>query len=135
GLGTPIGGTFIIFPTLRPFAEPARVESAGLTEADLLLALGTDANEAIYEEVDPINRSASARFQLNFTYRVKIDGLVSSFNLGAFGLREGSERLYLGSRLLQRNVDYTIDYEIGTVSLNDAQNLFATSPGAELRAT
>src|SRR5690606_24743669 len=27
------------------------------------------------------------------------------------------------------------DYEIGTVSLNDAQNLFATSPGAELRAT
>ncbi|MBR9991361.1 MAG: hypothetical protein KFH98_16475 [Gemmatimonadetes bacterium] len=130
-----IGGTYIVFPTLRPFAQPAPVESEQFSAADLLLELGTDANEAIYEEVDPVNRAASSRFQLNFKYRVKVEGLRSSFSLGAFGLREESERLSLGSRRLERGVDYSIDYEIGVVTLNDPQGLFALSPNAELRAT
>jgi hypothetical protein len=130
-----IGGTYIVFPTLRPFAAPAPVQSARVTAADLLAALGRDANDAIYDDIDPVTRAASARFQLNFRYRVKVDGIVSSFSLGAFGLREGSERMYLGSRLLERNVDYNIDYEIGTVTLLNPGALFATSPGADLRAT
>ena len=133
--GSPIGGTYIVFPTLRPFAEPAPVASEQLSAEDLLLELGADANESIYEEVDPVNRAASARFQLNLAYRVKVDGLVSSFSLGAFGLREESERLFLGSRRLERGIDYNIDYEIGLITLSDPQGLFATSPGAELRAT
>ncbi|HSJ32844.1 MAG TPA: cell surface protein SprA, partial [Longimicrobiales bacterium] len=133
--GTSIGGTYIVFPTLRPFAEPGPVPSEQLSAAEVALELGVDANDAIYEEVDPVNRAASSRFQLNLKYRVKVDGVVSSFSLGAFGLREDSERLFLGNRRLERGVDYNIDYEIGTVSLTDPQALFATSPGADLRAT
>jgi hypothetical protein len=135
GATAAIGGTFIVFPTLRPFAAPAPVQSERLSADDLLAALGRDANDAIYEDVDPVTRVAAARFQLNFRYRVKVEGIVSSFSLGAFGLREGSERLYLGARLLERNVDYAIDYEIGAVTLLNPGALFATSPGADLRAT
>ncbi|HEX2168554.1 MAG TPA: hypothetical protein VHG09_15065, partial [Longimicrobiales bacterium] len=135
GSASPIGGTYIVFPTLRPFAAPADVESEQLSAEDLLLELGADANDAIYGEVDPVNRAASARFQLNFVYRVKMDGVISSFSLGAIGLREDSERLFLGSRRLERGIDYNIDYELGLVTLSDPQGLFATTPGAELRAT
>ena len=132
---TPIGGTFIFFPTLRPFLAPAPLASVRLSAADLAASLGRDANEDIYDDPDPIAREAAARFRLNFRYRVKVEGLVTSFNLGAFGIREESERIYFGGRLLQKDVDYTIEYEIGTVTLTDAATLFAAAPNAELRAT
>jgi hypothetical protein len=135
GIGSPIGGTFIVFPTLRPFAEPAPVPSARLGAADMARALGRDANFAIYDDPDPVGRASSSRFRLNFDYRVKVDGLVSSFSLGAFGIREGSERLVLGTRGLERNIDYTIDYDVGVVMLTNPQALFGTMPGAEIRAT
>jgi hypothetical protein len=135
GIGTPIAGTFLIFPTLRPFAQPGPLQSARLSAADLQAALGRDANAAIYSEPDPVTRAASGRFRLNFNYRVRVEGLVTSFSLGAFGIREGSERLYLGSRLLERNVDYTIEYDVGVVMLLDARTLLGTMPGAEIRAT
>ncbi|HUF49597.1 MAG TPA: hypothetical protein VMN60_02110 [Longimicrobiales bacterium] len=135
GSGSPIGGTYIVFPTLRPFFEPAPVASVRMSAADVQAALGRDANAAIYEDPDPVTRAASSRFRLNFSYRVRVEGLVTSFNLGAFGIREGSERLFLGGRLLQRDIDYTIEYEIGTVTLLDAPTLFATAPNAEIRAT
>ncbi|MGQ0815498.1 MAG: hypothetical protein ACT4O1_13755 [Gemmatimonadota bacterium] len=130
-----IGGTYLILPTLRPFFEPAPVTSIGLSAADAKLALGSNANSTIYDDVDPTAREGSTRFRLNFAYRVAIEGLVSSFNLGAFGIREASERIQVGSKILQAGVDYNIDYEIGMVTLTDPQTLFATEPDAEIRAT
>lgn len=130
-----ITGTFVILPTLRPFLEPGPVGSAHLTANDAKLALGTDANNAIYNDLDPITRDGAARFRLNFQYRVKMEGLVSSFNLGAFGLREESERIMIGDKALVRGQDYNIDYDIGMVTLTDPQTLFATNPGAQIRAT
>jgi hypothetical protein len=135
GLGTPIGGTFVIFPTLQPFAQPGPLPGSRLSAAELQAALGRDANTAIYNEQDPVTRGASGRFRLNFNYRVRVEGMVTSFSLGAFGIREGSERLYLGDRLLQRNVDYSIEYDVGVVMLLDARTLLANTPGAEIRAT
>jgi hypothetical protein len=130
-----ISGTFVVFPALQPFLDPAAVRSQNLSAVDLKNALASDANSAIYNEVDPVNRAAAARFKLNFDYRVRADGLASSFNLGAFGIRDESERITLGSQLLQRGVDYEIDYDIGQLTLRDAATLFATHPGAELSAT
>ena len=133
--GTPkIGGTFVILPALRPFFEPGPLGSANLSAAEAKLALGADANRTIYEDVDPINREGAARFRLNFKYRVRIDGLISSFNLGALGIREESERITIGNKQLERGVDYNIDYEIGLVTLTNAPSLFATNPGQEIRA-
>lgn len=130
-----IGGTYIVFPTLQPFLDPPPGASAGLTEAEARAALGADANGVIYENADPVVRDGGGRFRLNFHYRVKVDGLVSSFSLGQFGIRENTERLQIGDRVLERGIDYAIDYEVGTVTLNDAPALFAASPGAEIRAT
>lgn len=133
--GTPIAGTFVIFPTLRPFATPPPVPSEGLSADDALAALGPDANPRIYDEPDPVARESAGRFRLNFTYRLRADGLVSSFSLGALGIREGSEQLTFGGRRLERNLDYQIDYELGQVTLLDPQGLFGPNPSAQLRAT
>ncbi|HSL71713.1 MAG TPA: hypothetical protein VK864_15810, partial [Longimicrobiales bacterium] len=130
-----VSGTYVIFPSLQPFLKPGPVPSAGLSEIDAQAVLGTDANRTIYEDGDPINRESGGRFRLNFRYRLKVEGAVSSFNLGAFGIRENSERLYIGDRQLDPNTDYTIDYDLGTVTLNDAPGLFAANPGAQIRAT
>jgi hypothetical protein len=135
GPGTPIGGTFIVLPTLRPFAQPAPLASLRIGADDLAAALGRDANVAIYDDPDPVTRAGSGRFRLTFAYRVRVEGVISSFSLGAFGVREGSERLTLGGRLLERNLDYTIDYDVGMVMLTDAQRLLGTAPDTEIRAT
>jgi hypothetical protein len=132
--GSTISGTFIVFPATQPFMAPGPVPSRGLTAEQLAIELGVNANSAIYNEVDPVNREAAARFKLTFKYRVKADGLASSFSLGAIGIREESESITLGNRRLLRGVDYEIDYDIGQLTLRDPQTLFATNPGAELRA-
>ncbi len=127
-----VTGTFVIFPTLEPFRAPPPVPSAGLDAAAAQALLGADANATIYDNTDPVTRESAGRFRLNFSYRVQVEGVVSSFSLGQFGIREGSEVVQLGDRRLQRDIDYTIDYELGQINLNDAQALFGANPNAQL---
>jgi len=47
--------------------------------------------------------------------------------LGAFGIRDGSERIFLGDRLLTQGVDYEIDYDVGQVRLLEARLALALS--------
>ncbi|MBI4540533.1 MAG: cell surface protein SprA [Gemmatimonadetes bacterium] len=131
----PVSGTFIVLPTLRPFLEPPPLPSLGLSAAQTRIVLGADANRRIYETVDPFERENAGLFRLTMPYRVKSEGVVSMFALGAIGLRDGSERIWAGNRLLERGQDYTIDYDIGQVTLADPQSLFAADPSAEIRAT
>lgn len=131
----PVQGSFIVFPTLRPFAEPPPVRSLGLNEGVTRAILGDDANEAIYEEEDPFERDNAGRFRLTLSYRIRSEGVISSFSLGAFGIRDGSERIFLGDRILARGVDYEIDYDVGQVQLLEPDVLFASSPNANVRAT
>jgi hypothetical protein len=131
----PVQGTFIVFPTLRPFAEPPPLVSLGLDEVSSARILGDDANERIYEEEDPFERDNSGRFRLSVAYRLESEGVISSFSLGAFGIRDESERIYLGDRLLVRGADYDIDYDVGQVQLLEPEMLFASSPDASVRAT
>ena len=137
--GTPaeggIGGTFIVFPTLRPFAAPPPVPSLGLSAEDALAILGADSNAVIYEDPDPVARESGTRFRLNLKYRVRLEGLISQFNLGAFGIREGSEQILVDGVPLVRGQDYTIDYDIGQVVLLNPQAIFGTNPNAQIRAT
>jgi len=131
----PVQGTFIVFPTLRPFAEPPPVPSLGLDQGSTASILGDDANPRIYYEEDPFERDNSGRFRLTVAYRLQSEGLISSFSLGAFGIRDESERIYLGDRLLVRGADYEIDYDVGQVQLLEPEILFASSPEASVRAT
>ncbi|HUF69212.1 MAG TPA: cell surface protein SprA [Longimicrobiales bacterium] len=132
--GARISGTYIIFPTLEPFLDPPPVPSANLSAAEAKALLGNDANGTIYENTDPVIRENAGRFRLNIEYRVNVEGLVDSFNLGVFGIREGSERITVGDQLLARDVDYFIDYELGQVTLASPQTLFGANPDAEIRA-
>ncbi len=69
------------------------------------------------------------------SYRIRSEGVISSFSLGALGIRDGSERIWLGDRLLARDVDYQIDYDLGQVTLLEPEQLFTTNPDAAVRAT
>jgi len=131
----PVQGTFVVFPTLRPFAEPPPVPSLGLDENVTGTILGDDANSRIYFEEDPFERDNSGRFRLTLSYRIRSEGLISSFSLGAFGIRDGSERIFLGDRALTRGTDYEIDYDVGQVRLLEPEILFASVPEASVRAT
>ncbi len=131
----PVQGTFVVFPTLRPFLAPPPLPSLDLTAEEAAAVLAGDANSRIYEEEDPYERDAAGLFRLTFSYRIRSEGVISSFSLGALGIRDGSERIWLGDRLLQRGVDYQIDYDLGQVTLVDAEQLFTTNPDAAVRAT
>ncbi len=135
-VGSPaLRGTFIVFPTLEPFGRPPPVPSEGLSATQTAAILGANANTAIYNETDPVIREGSSRFRLNFEYQVQLEGLLSSFNLGAFGIRPGSERITVDDRVLVRGVDYVIDYDLGLVTLLDPQTTLGANPDAEIRAT
>ena len=50
---------------------------------------------------------------------VFVDGIMI-----AIVTRDGSERIYVGNRLLTRDVDYTVDYTTGQVQFRNADSLF-----------
>ncbi len=131
----PVQGTFVVFPTLRPFAEPPPLPASGLTDIETSRILAEDANARIYEEEDPFERDNAGRFRLTLAYRLRSEGVISSFSLGAFGIRDGSERIFLGDRVLTNGVDYEIDYDVGQVRLLEPEQLFASTPDAPVRAT
>ena len=128
-------GTFLVFPTLRPFLEPGPIPSEGLTAEQAAAVLGADANRRIYEAVDPFERRAGGLYRLNATIRIRSAGVGATFSLGAFGIREGSERVYLGDRLLRPLVDYVIDYEGGIVTLLQPELLLAGGTSGRLQVT
>lgn len=130
---SPIPGTFLVFPTLRPFATPPAVPSEEMSAADAAAALGANADSSIYVARDETVRH-SGNFRLAFDYRTDSGAAPSQFSLGAFGIRENSERVTLDGTLLERGADYTIDYETGLVTLVDPQRLFANRPNAKLKA-
>ncbi|HSH44343.1 MAG TPA: hypothetical protein VK966_00670, partial [Longimicrobiales bacterium] len=128
-------GTFVVFPTLEPFGTPPPVPTEGLDPGEVAAILGGDVNPVIYDAEDPVVRTSASRFRLNFRYSVRLDGVPSSFNLGAFGIRQGTERITVDNRLLVRGVDYVLDYDLGLVTLLDPVDVLGANPDAEIRAT
>lgn len=131
----PVNGTFIVFPTLRPFIDPPPVSSLGLTAQETKEILGSDGNSKIYESVDPVERENAGLYRLTIPFRIRSEGAITSFSLGALGIRDGSERIHFGDRVLQAGEDYVIDYDIGQVTLLNSESLFATNPDARIRAS
>ena len=130
-----VSGTFIVFPTLEPFASPPPLHSVVLDSSEVRRLLGENRNERIYRATDPFEREYGGVFRLNLTYEVSGDGPVSSFSLGTVGIREGTERVTLDDRLLVRGVDYQIEYEDAELKLQDLEGLLATTPGRTLEVT
>ena len=130
-----IPGVFIVFPTLRPFQSPPPLPVLGLTAAETAQILGVDGNPTIYEAEDPFLRESGGLYRLTIPYELRSRGVISSFSLGALGIRDDSERIFLGDRILTRDIDYTIDYSIGQVTLTQPEALFATASEPVLRAS
>ena len=130
-----VRGTFLIFPTLRPFMEPPPVPSEGLSAEESRAVLGEDANARIYENEDPLEREAAGLYRLNFDAELRSVGVTATVPLGAFGITEGSERIYLGDRLLRPNVDYLLDYSSGILTLLQPEALLARSSSDRLQVS
>ena len=130
-----VPGVFIFFPTLRPFQSPPPVPALGLTAVETAQILGSDGNPTIYEAEDPFLRESGGLYRLTIPFELRSRGVISSFSLGALGIRGESERVFLGDRLLVRDIDYTIDYTIGQVTLTQPEVLFATASEPVVRAS
>ena len=130
-----IPGVFIVFPTLRPFEAPPPVERLRLTGDQAAEILGPDGNTTIYRAEDPFLRESGGLYRLTIPFELRSRGVISSFSLGALGIRDDSERVFLGDRLLVRDVDYRIDYAIGQVTLVQPETLFATASEPVVRAS
>ena len=131
----PVSGTFVVFPTIEPFADPAPLRSLPIDTVEARRILGANRNERIYRDPDPFERENGGVFRLNMSYEVRGEGLVSSFVLGAVGIREGTERVTLEGRPLIRGVDYVIDYDVGQLTLVDLDALLAANPGRFLEVS
>ena len=127
-----VSGSYLVFPTLEPFKSPPPISA--LADSPFPLSEG-DLNRDIYDEVIDQLRRSSFIYRLNFEYRARSTGRESDFSLGAIGIRQGSERVTLDGRTLERGLDYNIDYEIGRLEILRPTELFggSTSPNLEVR--
>jgi hypothetical protein len=105
--------SYIVFPTLEPFADPAKLSPAEISDSlyrtPLFLLL---------------SQGPPAKFALSLQYDATGGGDRSTLNLNALQLREGSEQLYVGGRKLERGVDYSISYDLGQVTFLNPDALF-----------
>lgn len=111
--GAPLRDYFIVFPSLRPFADSTllppqfRNDSLYRTPTYLLLTQGP-----------------TPLYQLALHYQATGGDERGTLSLGTVQLRPGSERISVANRTLVRNVDYTINYEVGQVIFLRPDSLF-----------
>ena len=94
----------LVFPDLQPFLSPSEQNGDSITI--------TDTNRAMYYDDSPV----SLGLQNNvYTIKVSYRSRTTSFNLGVLNVMEGSERVTVNGRVLQRGTDYDMIYEIGQI--------------------
>jgi len=110
--------SYIIFPSLAPFADPARL-------------LQTERNDSLYRTPGNLllSEGPPAKFVFRLRYNASSSGDRSSLDLGAFQIREGSENLFLNGRRLEKGIDYNINYDLGQVTFLNPQALFGNASG------
>ncbi|HHS50319.1 MAG TPA: cell surface protein SprA [candidate division Zixibacteria bacterium] len=101
-----IGQGYLVFPVLKPF-NPSSIE-----QTQLQFGANTPRNEAMYNSV--IHQEISRDHK--YVIRVLTGTRQNPMPLGRFNIIEGSEVVKLGSRTLQRGVDYRMDYQIGQIT-------------------
>jgi cell surface protein SprA len=126
--GAPTGATdlFLVFPSLQPFAR------AGLAQPE-----ANPSNDLVYSTPDIYLYSSQhpqAVFAMHLTYQSDGSGDGSGITLGANQLRPQSERLTLDDgTVLKRDVDYTMDYDLGRVTFLHPDTLFVQPRNVTVR--
>jgi len=105
GGGEPVRGLFVVFPHLTPFADSTLLQPA-------------ERSDSLYRTPTYLlgTQGPPPRYALQIDYEATGAGNRTNLNLGSIGMRSGSERLYVGDRLLERGRDYEIDYVLGQVT-------------------
>lgn len=100
---------FVIFPSLEPFSRRGLARDPSVPAND---SVYRTPNEYLYSPQHPQSfYRMRVRYDVHGTMG---DGVLA---LTSVQLRPGSERLVLDGRPLVREIDYTIDYELGRVQL------------------
>ncbi|HEY7877059.1 MAG TPA: hypothetical protein VIC55_02470, partial [Gemmatimonadaceae bacterium] len=108
---------YLFFPSLRPFA----------TRDSGLVVTGNPSNEAIYTTPDEYLYSPqhpSSVYRLRLDYSTAGTSERGTVMLGSVQVRRGSERITIDGRPLIRDVDYTVDYDLGRVTFARPDTLF-----------
>jgi len=112
--GAPLRDYYVVFPSLQPFADstllPPQYRNDSLYRTPTYL-LFTEGPTPVY--------------QLAFNYQASGGDQYGALNLGAVQIRPGSEKIIVANRTLVRNVDYTINYDVGQVTFLSPDSLFA----------
>src|SRR6185295_16234503 len=97
--GDPVRDQFIVFPHLTPFADATKLTAA-------------ERNDSLYRtpRVYLTTQGPPSVFALHPHADATASADRSTLSLNSFQIREGSERIYVGTKLLRREQDYTIDY-------------------------
>jgi len=111
--GSPLRDYFVVLPNLTPFADSTILSSQYRTDS-------------LYRTPTYLLRSQgpSPLWQLSLHYDAKGGDNRGTLLLGGYQIRAGSERVTAGGRQLVRNVDYTINYEIGQLTFVNPDSLF-----------
>lgn len=110
--------SYIAYPTLRPFVDPRlqpneRADSVYTSPAYLITT----------------PQGPPSRFQMRLRYNAAGGTDAGSLNLNALQIRRGSEQLIAGGRVLERGVDYEINYDLGQVTFTNPAALFPSGTG------
>ncbi len=110
--------SYIAYPSLRPFVDPRlqpneRADSVYTSPAYLITT----------------PQGPPSRFQMRLEYRAAGGDDPGSLNLNALQIRRGSEQLTAGGRVLERGVDYEINYDLGQVTFTNPTALFPSGTG------
>ncbi len=111
----------IYFPTVEPFGKDLR---AVLTEAEI-------ADRYAFDSLYTMTKTMAQQFTSKNKYY--IEGSYSSsygseFSLNTFNVPEGSVKVVAGGLTLTENVDYTVNYSMGTVSITNEGVLNSGTP-------
>ncbi|TFG43947.1 MAG: hypothetical protein E4H41_08425, partial [Gemmatimonadales bacterium] len=110
--------SYIAYPTLKPFVDPRLQPNE---RADSVY------NSPVYLLLTP--EGPPSRFQMRLEYAASGGTDPGSLNLDALQIRRGSEQLIAGGRVLERGVDYEINYDLGQVTFNSPSTLFPSGVG------
>jgi len=107
---------FVVFPSLQPFAR------AGLAQP-----LANPANDTLYRYPNEYLYSAQrpqAIYRMIARYQSEGGSSQYAVRLNSLQIRPNSESVSLEGRLLERDKDYTIEYELGTITFARGDTLF-----------
>jgi hypothetical protein len=115
---------FVMFPSLQPFAD------AGLADPP------DPVNDSLYRTPDDdlySQRRPPTQYRIRARYQAEGGGDAGVIALGSVQVRQGSERLTMNGVPLVRDVDYSVDYELGQVTFLRPDTLFRTAKQVAVR--